>query len=218
MIGGLVPAALAVGAVLLLALGVRPSPTPRRVATPRSRARRALRPRARRTARRRSRRGAGGDADALIGLLDDVGRTLRTGGSLSIAVEQARQRHPTALDNPRPAGRPTDPDTSLVLHALAVTARTGGPAVPGLERAAAVLRERRSWRAERRAHAAQARLGASVMTVLPIGFALWSAAGSERVRAVYAASPIAVVLAVAGAGLNAIGWWWMRRLTDGDAP
>ena len=102
-------------------------------------------------------------------------------------------------------------------HALAVAGRAGGPAAAALDRAAAVLRERRSWRAERRAQAAQARLGATVLTVVPLGFAAWSAAGSERVRDVYAASPVALALAALGLCLNAAGWWWMRRITEATA-
>ncbi len=68
---------------------------------------------------------------------------------------------------------------------------------------------------ERVAQAAQARLGASIMTVVPIGFAVWSALGSERVRATYDSAPVAMPLAAVGCCLNAAGWWWMRRITAG---
>jgi recombination protein RecT len=33
-----------------------------------------------------------------------------------------------------------------------------------------------------------------------------------EVRAAYAASPVTVVVAALGVALNAVGWWWMRRV------
>lgn len=167
--------------------------------------------------------------DELIEVLDDVARSLRTGHSLVASLDRALRARPDvlapcrrslaaghrlvdALDlGPRPGG-----DVALVVHALLLADRAGGPAADAVERTAAVLRERRAWRAERGAQAAQARLGATVMTLVPLGFALWSSVASARVRATYGASAIAVSLAGLGLVLNAAGWWWMRRITAGD--
>lgn len=218
--GALLPGVLAGLALVLLAAAVRPAAPSRRppgAGGRLARGRPDRRTRCHGASRRRLRAptgvvGAPGAAgtDALLELLDELGRELRTGASLAGALERAEARRPDALGS-------GGPDASLVAHALAVAGRAGGPAAAALDRAAAVLRERRSWRAERRAQAAQARLGATVLTVVPLGFAAWSAAGSERVRDVYAASPVALALAALGLCLNAAGWWWMRRITEATA-
>jgi Flp pilus assembly protein TadB len=77
-----------------------------------------------------------------------------------------------------------------------------------------VLRERRAARAERRAHGAQARLSARVLTVVPICFAAWSAVASERTRDVYLSSAAGGLSAAIGLALNLAGWRWMRRIID----
>ena len=103
----------------------------------------------------------------------------------------------------------------LVVQTLAATAASGGHLAPPVERAAAVLRERRAWVEERRAQSAPARLGATVMTVLPPAFGAWAVVSSASVRHAYATSPLPLVCALAGAVANAVGWWWMRRTISG---
>ncbi|MEZ5250945.1 MAG: hypothetical protein R2713_17555 [Ilumatobacteraceae bacterium] len=85
-----------------------------------------------------------------------------------------------------------------------------------LERTSVVVRERRAWRAERLAQAAQARASARVLTLLPLAFAGWSVLSSPSVRAAYTTSGVVVVLSLIGVILNAIGWWWMRRVIGAD--
>lgn len=246
-------ALLAALAVVAVGASLRPRRAPRHVVAHRSgpSARHAALPS--RWRRRPPRRPgwtlpAGTDElEVLVQLLDDIGRAVRTGSSVQLAVVAALDRRPgvlhplaEALDAGRPLGaavdtalvspassgtnaRRTDRATrpsghaTLVLHALAIAARSGGPAAAAIDRTSGVLRERRAWRAERSAQAAQARLGATVMTLVPCGFALWSAATSEQVRDVYSGSPVAIALAVLGTGLNAIGWWWMRRVASAGA-
>ena len=103
-------------------------------------------------------------------------------------------------------------DSALTLQALSATSHLGGPIAATLDEAAAVLRGRVAARAERWAHGAQARLSARVLTIVPLGFALWSATTSQRTRDVYTSTAAGAVCAICGLALNLIGWRWMRRI------
>ena len=81
-----------------------------------------------------------------------------------------------------------------------------------IDAAASVLRERDAVAADARAHSAQARLSARVLTVVPLAFAAWSAATDERVRHTYLATSVGALCIAAGLALNTVGWWWMRRI------
>jgi Flp pilus assembly protein TadB len=84
-----------------------------------------------------------------------------------------------------------------------------------LDRAVTVIRERRAWRHERHVHSAQARTSARVLTLLPLGFALWGLLTSPSVRTAYATSPVVIAVAATGIALNVAGWWWMRHVVNG---
>jgi Flp pilus assembly protein TadB len=103
-------------------------------------------------------------------------------------------------------------DLALTVQALSATAHLGGPIAATLDGAAAVLRERAAALAERRAHGSQARLSARVLTIVPLGFAVWSAAFSQHTRDVYISTAASGVCAVCGLALNVVGWRWMRRI------
>lgn len=103
-------------------------------------------------------------------------------------------------------------ERDVVVHALRIGAEHPHVLPDVLDRAAAVVRERRTWQHERVVQAAQARTSARVLTFLPLAFAAWGVATSASVRAAYAASPVTVVVAALGVALNAVGWWWMRRV------
>ena len=172
------------------------------------------------------------DLPELVALLDDVARELRAGASLAAAVDGGLRRRPGVL--PRlsqllGAGVPLadalgtaathvadlHEHERLVVQTLAAAAASGGHLARPVERAAVVLRERAAWVEERRAQSAPARLGAAVMTVLPPAFGAWSVASSTSVRHAYATSPVPVACAAAGAVVNVLGWWWMRRIIAG---
>jgi len=104
------------------------------------------------------------------------------------------------------------PGGEVAAHAIACAADVGGSAAVAIDAAATVLRERDAVVAEARAHSAQARLSARVLTVVPLGFAAWSAVSDERIRSVYTASAVGAACVLAGLLLNAAGWWWMRRI------
>lgn len=102
-------------------------------------------------------------------------------------------------------------DERVVTTVLAAIARHGGEAAQPLDRVAATLRRRAADDAERLTQSSQARLSALVMTLLPGAVLLLLVATSPSVRATIA-TPFGAAVVVLGALLNAVGWWWMRRL------
>jgi tight adherence protein B len=161
-----------------------------------------------------------------IAVVDHLARDLRAGSSTTAALGDALAAQPTVLVDLRRrleqggtagliaiehvgAGTPHE---RLVLQALRVSRRAGGSGAGVLERTADTLREQQAWAHERRAHTAQARLSARVLTGLPIVFACWSITADDGVRRAYASSPLPALSAMVGGVLNLLGWWWMRRL------
>lgn len=157
-------------------------------------------------------------------LLDSITRQVRSGSSLTSAVgEEIGRCHPLrevaerltrgcSLAEALAVIEPRDPDLALTLQALSASAHLGGPIALTLDDAAAVLRERAAARAERRAHGAQARLSARVLTIVPLGFAGWSVVGSTRTRDVYLSSLAGGICALCGLTLNVAGWHWMNKI------
>jgi tight adherence protein B len=117
--------------------------------------------------------------------------------------------------SPRRSARPSA-EVGLGLAVLEQAARHGGRISVSLHRAAAAVRDRRVVVAERRVHSAQARLSALVLTLLPLAFALWAVVTDGRVRSFLIAHPLGWACLIAGLSLNALGWWWMHRLTRGE--
>lgn len=102
-------------------------------------------------------------------------------------------------------------DERVVTTVLAAVARHGGEAAQPLDRVAATLRRRAADDAERLTQSSQARLSALVMTLLPGAVLLLLVVTSPSVRATVA-TPFGAAVVGLGALLNAVGWWWMRRL------
>lgn len=126
-------------------------------------------------------------------VLDHLAAEVRTGSSLAGALGTLSH------------------DDAVVVHALVTAHTVGGPVAATLDGAAVTLRERVALRADARAHSSTARLSASVLTTLPLAFAVWMAATSAPVRAVWLA-PVGVVCGTAGVALNTVGWVWMKRI------
>ena len=157
-------------------------------------------------------------------LLDGISRQVRSGSSLTSAVIDEISRSSllhvvldgldtgAALADTLAAVVADQGDLALTVQALSAAAHIGGPIAATLDEAAAVLRERAAARAERRAHGSQARLSARVLTIVPLGFAVWSAAVSQRTRDVYISTAAGGVCAICGLALNLIGWRWMKRI------
>jgi len=150
--------------------------------------------------------------------LDAAASGVRAGHSLTVAVEQARNHSgiPTTGIRARvPADRSAvDADHAVAQQALQVAAELGGPVASALQHAADLLRERHAMRAEARAHAAQARLSAAVLTLLPVAFAVLGVLTSQSYRQAVG-STSGVVLTIAGLVSNLTGWRWMQRTIVG---
>jgi Flp pilus assembly protein TadB len=157
-------------------------------------------------------------------LLDAIARQVRSGSSLTgAAVIEIDRSTPLGevVDRLASGGSlsealatidPGQPDLALTVQALSATAHLGGPIAATLDEAAAVLRQRFAARAERRAHGAQARLSARVLTIVPLAFAAWSAIASQRTREIYVSTAAGGICALFGLVLNVIGWRWMKRI------
>jgi tight adherence protein B len=169
-----------------------------------------------------------GAPTSLVDIIERTSRDVRSGVSLRPALIDATGQQPELLGGlhdllvrgvpvrqalDQLAGTQTG-DERFVVHGLRLAADTGGATADTLDRVVAVVRERQAWRAERHAQAAQARLSARMLTVLPMVVAIWALASGPRVRQAYAL-PATGVLTTLGVMLNIVGWWWMRRLVRG---
>jgi tight adherence protein B len=184
------------------------------------------------TSARAADRVAGGKAlqpTALIEMVERTSRDVRSGASLRLALLEATRGKPLLLPGLHDhlargasvgqalaqVGDPLANDAAFVVHGMQLAADTGGAVADTLDRVVAVVRERQAWRAERHAQAAQARLSARMLTVLPLVVAVWAVISGPRVRHAYAHSPATSILAAVGIALNLLGWWWMSRLVRG---
>lgn len=174
--------------------------------------------------RRRARRAP--DARAVASWCDDIGRQVRSGSTLRDAMSgapsdtvMARSTAPIrlaierGLSIPDAVGRVDDagPHLRLALGVLSTTSRLGGPTAASIDRTAVVLRQRAVDLDERSAQAASARLSTHVMTAVPLAMLAVLTVTDDDVRSV-AASPVGAACIASGLTLNAIGWWWMRRI------
>jgi Flp pilus assembly protein TadB len=96
---------------------------------------------------------------------------------------------------------------------MGVAASAGGSPAAPIDRVAAALRLRAVDRAERASQAAQARLSAHVLTVVPLVMLTLLAIVDADVRAAIAGGPGAASVGI-GLLLNASGWCWMRRIVQ----
>jgi tight adherence protein B len=150
-------------------------------------------------------------------MLDDVARHTRAGRSVPAALATALADRPE-LATWFPGGAPAadlPTEAALASRAIGVAAASPSNAADTCERAARAIRDRRAVTAERAAQSAPARLSARVMTVLPLGVAVWSIAVDPTVRKVLLTTPLGWVCLAGGLGLNLAGRWWTNRLVAG---
>jgi tight adherence protein B len=110
------------------------------------------------------------------------------------------------------------PGLPLALTALVMAAETGGPQAAALDGVATTLRQRLATQAEADALASQARMSAMVIAVAPVGFALLMSAADRRNADFLLRTPVGVALLAAGLALDALGAWWMTKLTRIGGP
>jgi Flp pilus assembly protein TadB len=157
------------------------------------------------------------------------GRRRRRGGD-AMADDLNTQRYLEALARSVRAGRtlsealrlltPSTADTSrhhLLHDTLVVASGAGASPAAVLEHGAAVAADRVAARQERRAHAAQARLSATVLTWVPGGVAALAILTDGDVRRVMLTTPLGWMCIGAGGGLSVLGRRWIRRITEGPA-
>lgn len=164
--------------------------------------------------------------DDIAAWCDDLSRLVRSGSSLAAALRSASPA-PALAPIVAPIGLALDRGDSvasatrrvasshasvdLALGVVRACADLGGPAAQPLDRTASTLRARAADLAERQVHSAQARLSAVVLTLLP-GAALGLLLTTSHDARAAVLAPAGAICLGAGATLNAVGWWWMRRI------
>ena len=104
------------------------------------------------------------------------------------------------------------PDARLVAGVLKLHRQTGGALAATLDHLAGTLRDRRSAARELESLTAQARLSATILGLLPIGFFLFlSVVARTDLEAAYE-TPAGVAAIGLGFGLQAAAYVWIRRL------
>jgi len=165
-------------------------------------------------------------------LLESVARSMRSGCSLTQALEEAcaaPQPRETATDlsgvlRSVRAGVPLaealsawaacdDAARRLAGAALTLGAELGGASARSLDAAACGLRDRAALAREVRALTSQARTSAVVMVAAPVAFVVLGAATDRRVAQGLLTTPTGLACILAGVALDLIGAAWMARMT-----
>ncbi len=167
--------------------------------------------------------GAQGATGSLAVELRGVHDTVTAGASLPEALDGWAARHRPCAAGLTPADRSRrgrnrarsrigHPALAMTATVLAIAAEVGGAQARTVDALVASLRDQRAVIGEIRTAAAQARLSAVVMVLLPIGFAaLQAVTNGAAAHFLLATAPGGVCLLV-GLTLDALGAWWMRRL------
>ena len=167
-------------------------------------------------------------ARAVASWCDDVARRVRSGSTLrdavtvlpvDVATAQATSPVRLAIERGLSIDDAVDrvddagPHLRLALAVIRAASRIGGPSAASIDRTAMLLRQRAADHDERAAQAAQAQLSSHVMTAVPLSMLALVVTTDDDVRSA-ATSPVGAACIGAGLVLNAIGWWWMRRIVE----
>jgi tight adherence protein B len=181
--------------------------------------------------RRRRRRAEMATQERLAEAVSLIASAMRSGRSLQQAIELAatdldpllgstfrRLADRTGLGDPmdesidawvRDVG---GPDARLVAGVLKLHRRTGGSLAASLENLAGTLRDRRASARELGSLTAQARLSATILGLLPIGFFLFlSVIARQDLEAAYE-TPTGVAAIGVGLALQGAAYVWIRHL------
>lgn len=104
------------------------------------------------------------------------------------------------------------PEVRLVATALGVLAEAGGNAAQVVESVAATLRERHAAAEEVRVQSVQARLSATVIALLPVGFTVWCITTDPRAASFLLGTAAGWLCLAGGLAMLAAGGWWMARI------
>jgi len=235
----LAPAAVVV--VIVVWLGPLASNRPRRLAQATITSVKSPRWRFDRTVRRRRRPAATSPA-AVAEWADHLSRTLRHGATLHAALATTEPSDPdlaarceplqhwlargsTVVDAcdewsdelGRQLGRQRGRRTELLTTTAAVVAAVamlGGTAAEPIDRLAATMRQHVSDDLERLAHAAQAKMSAQVLTIVPLAVLVLLLLADDDVRSVVG-RPTGLAVVLIGLTINGIGAVWMRHIASG---
>lgn len=166
-------------------------------------------------------------------LLEAVARELRAGGTVASAVEQGwatgiverelaviRSRGTLGLTlaenlsgwSESHRGSEAGGAVATAAVALRIAAATGGRAADPLDALAGAMRAETGARADARALAAQGRVSALILGILPAASLLFSLLFDGDAAAALLGSPVGRACLVGGLALEAVGLWWMRRI------
>ncbi|MEY2469139.1 MAG: tight adherence protein [Actinomycetota bacterium] len=169
----------------------------------------------------------------LAQFLDAVGRSIRSGGSIASAIDEAAavargavasdtRRVAAGVQRGQPITRALDSwirtrergSVRLAVGALGLAVETGGPPARVIEEVSSALRQRQQLEGEARALAAQARLSALVVGLAPIAFAALTCITDRKNAHLLFGTPIGLACVTVGLILDALGALWMRRISE----
>jgi Flp pilus assembly protein TadB len=169
----------------------------------------------------------------LVGALDALAASLRSGATPRTALAEAAASSPDPLGADLAAvahalahgqtlaealgswaGRRDLPGVRLVVAVLTVGSRTGGDLARAVEDVAATERHRQGTRDEVRSLSAQARLSAGVVAAAPVAFTAVAALADPGVAAFLLGTPQGWACVAGGVALDVAGVVWMRAITE----
>lgn len=167
--------------------------------------------------------------------IETIARSLRSGSSVHAALDEAAAREGALAEQLRrvvtsvSGGRLAADELSRAasvapevlrpaLRLLAVAIHDGGSTADAVARTAAVVRDDQALRADARVQSTQARTSALAITALPLLFVALSMLTAPAVPGFLFGRQLGWLVLAVGLGLDALGWWWMRRLTHGALP
>lgn len=167
--------------------------------------------------------------------LDSMARSLRSGGSLRHAIDEAAADvgGPLGDDIDRVAGELRDgvsladalerwsierplAGVRLATAALGLGAETGGASAQAVDGVAETLRTNVAIAGEVRALSSQARMSALVIALAPLGFTALAAISDGQTATFLLRTPVGLACLCIGLGLDLAGGLWMHRLSAID--
>lgn len=188
-------------------------------------------------ARQWSGRRSGRMVAELPDLVDMIGRSLRSGASLSQALREAVQDGPKRVGTDLSLvvsglqrGQTTSqalhlwvqrvprPEVRIVAAAVALASRNEAGTTQALDGVSHSLRDRAALEAEIRSHSAQAAASMQALVLLPLVFLAFDVVSSQRTVHFLTRQPVGQLCLVVAVVLNLLGWWWMRSIIRRRSP
>ncbi len=170
-----------------------------------------------------------GREDSIPQALELTARALRSGGSVLTALDAvateipetgwrevvSRVRGGLGLTEALDGWVQDRPERQTAAALLVVGHQSGAAMAASLDRAAASLRQRRALGDEIRALTSQTRTSGMVVAAAPAGFAAVVAVADPGALGKLVTTPFGLLSVMTGLALEALGVWWMARLSRG---